>query len=88
HQEIWDLLWWIPGTVSEIKSGDAPSYRYEKTSTGMRLSTFVPGESWSGVNVVYDYGAEAPREWIVNFEQKSLEDMILGMSLENFLVPG
>lgn len=88
HQEIWDLLWWIPGTVSEIKSGDAPSYRYEKTSTGMRLSTFVPGESWPGVNVVYDYGAEAPREWIVNFEQKSLEDMILGMSLENFLVPG
>lgn len=88
HNEIWDMAWFLPWDKLVISSGDKPAYQLARGKNDMRVSSFEANEAWPPLDVTHQYSGQTPIGWEFVFDKKSLEEVLLGMGLESFLVPG
>ncbi len=88
HNEIWDLAWLLPWEKLTVSNGDKPAYQLERRANDMKVTSFEANETWPPIDIIHQYTNTSPLGWEFQFEKKSLEEVLLGMGLESFLVPG
>lgn len=88
HNEIWDLASFLPWEKLVVSSGERPAYQIERSKNDMRVSAFEANESWPLIDLTHSYLGQVPAGWEFIFDKKSLEEVLLGMGVESFLVPG
>lgn len=88
HNEVWDLMWWLPWQRLTVNTSGFAPYILERHPMHMKVTQFKPRTDLPVMGLIYPHMGGDKVEWTSTFESMPLDPLFTATAKELFLVPG